>query len=90
MEAISQVVEGRVLSQVLSLPKELQDSKLRITIAPVTVTQNKPQKITRAILQEKLKGSKIEALTGIAKTDEIIDLKEMQAERRMLKYGHSV
>ena len=91
MQAVSQIVEGHVLGQVISLPKALQNTKLKITIVPVSsVVKDEPPKLTRAMLQESLKGSKIEALTGIAKTDDIIDLKEMQAERRMLKYGHSV
>jgi len=91
MQAVSQIVEGQVLGQVISLPEALKNTKLKITIVPVTpVVQDKPPKMTRAMLQESLRGSKIEALTGIAKTDDIIDLKEMQTERRMLKYGHSV
>jgi hypothetical protein len=42
--------------------------------------------MTRAMLQKKLKGSKTEALTGILKQAGDIDLKELQAERRALKY----
>ena len=84
MQTISQVVEGHVLGQVISLPKELQDSKVRITIAPIA--KSVPKKTTRAMLRESLKGSHTEALTGVIKNAENIDLKKMQEERRSMKY----
>ena len=86
MQAVSQVIEGYKLGQIITLPKSLQESMVRITVVPIA--PKKTQKVTRKTLQDSLKGSKTEALTGIAKTEEKIDLKEMQAERRMLKYGH--
>ena len=90
MQTITQIVDGQVLGQVISLPKELQESKVRITIVPVTpiapAQQDKAPKLTRAKLKEMLKGSDIEAITGILKDAGDIDLKEMQAERRALKY----
>ena len=87
MNSISQVVEGRVLGQVITLPKSLQESMVRITIVPIADKEvKKTKKITRKMLQDSLKGSQIEALTGILKDAKDIDLKEMQAERRALKY----
>ena len=88
MQTITQVVDGHLLNQVISLPTTLLNSKVKVVVIPIA--EKKTPKLTRAKLRESLKGSKIEALTGIAKTDENIDLKEMQEERRMLKYGHPV
>ena len=87
MNSISQVVEGRVLGQVITLPKSLQESMVRITIVPIADKEvKKTKKITRKMLQDSLKGSQVEAITGILKDAGNIDLKEMQAERRSLKY----
>ena len=53
---------------------------------PITPTeQEKAPKLTRAMLKEKLKGSVVEEISGILKDAGDIDLKEMQAERRMKK-----
>ena len=91
MQAVSQVIEGYKLGQIITLPKSLQESMVRITVVPVVpivpIKQVKAPKLTRAMLKEKLKGSDIEAITGILKDAGDIDLKEMQAERRMKKYG---
>ena len=58
MNSISQVVEGRVLGQVISLPKALQESMVRITVVPIADKNvKKTTKLTRAMLKEKLKGS---------------------------------
>ena len=91
MQTITQVIDGQVLGQVISLPKDLQNTTLKITIVPAVpiapAKQEKSPKLTRAMLKEMLKGSDIEAITGILKDAGDIDLKEMQAERRMKKYG---
>ena len=84
MEAVCQVVEGHVLGQVITLPKSFQETKVRITVVPVI--QKKTEKITRKMLREKLKGSDIEAITGILKDAGDINLNEMRAERRAKKY----
>jgi hypothetical protein len=84
MQAISQVVEGHVLNQVISLPKALQETKVRITVVPIF--EKKAQKTTRAMLRKSLRGSSTEALTGVLKDISSIDLNEIQAERRSLKY----
>ena len=91
MNSITQVVDGRILGQVISLPKALQNTKLKITVVPVApiapAEQDKAPKLTRAMLKEKLKGSIVEEISGVLKDAGDIDLKEMQAERRMKKYG---
>ena len=88
MNSISQVVEGRVLGQVITLPKSLQESMVRITIVPIADKEvKKTKKVTRKMLQDSLKGSIVEEISGILKDAGNIDLKEMRAERREKKYG---
>ena len=84
MQTISQVVEGRVLGQVIALPKHLQDVKVRITIAPIA--EKKTQLLTRSSLRSRLKDSHTAALTGVLKQAANVDFKELQAERRAKKY----
>ena len=84
MHTIIQVVDGRVLGQVITLPKPLQDVKVRITIAPIVET--KTQQLPRSVLRSRLKGSHTAALTGVLKQAANVDFKELQAERRATKY----
>ena len=86
MHTIIQIVDGRVLSQVIALPKALQDVKVRITISPIVETKN--QQLTRSVLRSRLKGSHTAALTGVLKQAANADFKELQAERRAIKYEH--
>jgi F0F1-type ATP synthase delta subunit len=71
MQVISQIVEGHVLNQVISLPKALQETKVKITVEPIF--ENKPKKTTREMLRKSLKGSNTEALTGVLKDISSID-----------------
>jgi hypothetical protein len=71
MQAISQVVDGHVLNQIITLPKPLQDSKVRIIVVPIA--QSTSQKTTRTLLRKSLKGSSTEALTGVLKNTPNID-----------------
>ena len=88
MNTVSQIIDGHVLGQVISLPKALQESMVRITVVPIADKEaKKTTKLTRAMLKEKLKGSLVEEISGVLKDAGDIDLKEMQAERRMKKYG---
>ena len=84
MHTVIQVVDGRVLGQVIALPKALQDVRVRITIAPIVET--KTQQLTRSALCSRLKGSHTAALTGVLKQAANVDFKELQAERRAIKY----
>jgi len=80
MEAIHQVVNGRVLNRIIKLPKAMQNVDVEVTIKPVEKKSN--PKITRSELLAMLKGSHTESLTGIIKTNKDISLEEYQAERR--------
>ena len=80
MEAIHQVVNGRVLNRVISPPKAMQDIYVEVIMKPAE-KQSKP-KISRSALRAMLKGSHTEALTGIIRVSEDISLEDYQAERR--------
>ena len=80
MEAIQQVVNGRVLNRVINLPKAMQDIYVEVTVKPAK-KQSKP-KITKNELRAMLKGSHTEALTGIIQPNKDTSLEDYQAERR--------
>jgi len=80
MDAIQQVVDGRILNRVINLPKAMQDVYVEVTIKPAEKQSN--QKITRSELRAMLKGSHTESLTGIIQTSEDVTLEEYQVERR--------
>ena len=80
MEAIHQVIDGRVLNKVVTLPKPMQDMLVEVIVTPVK-KQSKPG-LTRSALLEKLQGSHTEALSGAIQVSEDKTLEEYRAERR--------
>jgi len=83
MEAVHQVMEGKVLSQVITLPKSFHNVMVEVTVAPVV---NIPeQSLTRNKLRNQLGGSNTESLSGVLRSSEHITLEEIRAERR-IKY----
>ena len=83
MDAIHQIIDGKVLNQVIALPKPMQDIVLEITIKPAD-KQAKPA-LTRNALQKRLHGSHTESLSHALQINANLRLKELRAERR-LKY----
>jgi hypothetical protein len=83
MEAIHQIIEGKILNQVISLPKQVQDILVEIIIKPVE-KQTKPA-MTRSELSMLLRGSHTESLSGAVQSDKDISLEDLRAERR-IKY----
>jgi len=80
MEAIHQVIDGRVLNTVVTLPKPMQNMLVEIIITPA---KKQPQsRLTRRALRAKLQGSHTEALSGSIKANENKTLDEYRAERR--------
>ena len=81
METIYQVVEGKVLSQVINLPKSFQNILVEITVKP-SAEKTKPM-FTRGNLRASLHGSHTESLSGILKQQpDNINLEELRRERR--------
>ena len=67
MEAIHQVIDGRILNHVISLPKPLQEVMVEIIIKPVAI---KPKlTITRSELRARLRGSHTESLSGVLRAN---------------------
>ena len=81
METIHQVIEGKILSQVISLPKSFQNILVEIIVKP-SVENNKVT-LTRENLYAQLRGSHTESLSGILKTQPDITLDEIRKERRV-------
>jgi len=79
MEAIHQIVEGKVLSRVIDLPKSLHEKFVEITVKPIN-EKGKPL-FSRNKLREQLRGSHTEALSGILKPQTEIDVDELQKEK---------
>ena len=83
MDAIHQIIDGRILNQVITLPKPMQDMFVEIIIRPAK-KQAKPT-LTRNELRKRLSGSHTELLSGAIQTNMKMTLRELRAERR-LKY----
>ena len=81
METLHQVIEGRTLSKVITLPKSLQDALLEITVTPII--QKEPLQLTRSKLKSFLQGSHTEALSGALQVQSDMLLEESRAERRI-------
>jgi hypothetical protein len=68
MEAVREIVDGSVLSSVLSLPKSYQNRQLEIIVFPCepdkNIRSNSP-KMTSEELDAIVKGSTVESLIGI-------------------------
>ena len=90
MNTVIQIIDGHVLGQVISLPKALQETKVRITVVPVAplvpAEQDKAPKLTRAMLKEKLKGSIVEEISGALKDAGDIDLKEIAFDTSSMEW----
>ena len=80
MEAVHQIVEGKVLSRVIDLPKSLHEMLVEITITPIK-EKGKPL-LSRSKLREQLRGSHTESISGVIKPQMKIDLEELRKERR--------
>ena len=80
METVSKIIDGRLLSQIIELPKSLHDVFVEVTIKPVA--ENTKSMISRSELREKLGGSHTERLSGILPTEEEIDIEKLREERR--------
>jgi len=81
MDSVRQIIDGKLLSQVIPLPKSLQNILVEVTVTPAA-KKAMPQ-INRNELLAKLKGSKTEALTGILDPKTDMSISEIRAERRM-------
>ena len=84
MEAIHQIIDGKVLNQVIALPKPMQEILVEIIITPAD--KKKKPVLTKSELRKRLRGSHTESLTGALMTSNNITLEELRTERR-LKYG---
>jgi len=79
MEAVTQVVDSKVLNGIISLPKRFLNKKVEVV---VTLNEEKPDipKLTISDIDKMKKGSITESLTGvIPQTGKT--LKEYRAER---------
>jgi len=83
MEAIRQIIDGKILNQVIALPEPMRNIFVEIIIKPAN-KQVKPL-LTRNELRKRLHGSHTESLSGVLQASTNLRLKEFRAERR-LKY----
>ena len=81
METIRKIVDGKVLSQVISLPLTMQNTLVEIIVLPVDNRNNIA--IKRSDLQAGLRGSHTESLSGALPSDAEMTVAEMRRERRM-------
>jgi len=88
MESIHQIIEGKVLSQVINLPKSFQNILVEITVKPSA--EKTKQTITREDLRAQFRGSHTESLSEVLKqhidADSDVNLEELREERRTKKY----
>ena len=82
MDTIHQVVDGKVLNQVIVLPKQMQNILVEIIVRPAAVKATHRPKLSRSELRALLSGSHTEALSGAIKTNTNMTLEEYRAERR--------
>ncbi|MCL2321569.1 MAG: hypothetical protein FWC47_05605 [Oscillospiraceae bacterium] len=87
METVSQIVDGRLLSQVISLPKTLQNILVEVTVRPATQNPKQPI-LTRSTLRKQLQGSHTESLSGVLASVSL-SLDELRMERRMKYDNHN-
>jgi hypothetical protein len=81
MEALHQIIDGKILNQVIDLPKPMQDIFVEVIIKPAQ-KQVKP-KIARGELRARLRGSHTESLSGAIQTTGDMTLEKLRAERRV-------
>ena len=87
METVSQIVDGRILSQVISLPKTLQNILVEVIVKPAALNTKQPV-LTRNTLRTQLQGSHTESLSG-ALPSVSLSLDELRKERRMKYDNHN-
>jgi hypothetical protein len=85
MEAIRQIVDGRLLSDIIALPRHYQNKKVEIIVIPMEEESGKLS-FTRDEIDEMRKGSITEKLIG-ALPDIGKSLEDYRAER-LSKYEH--
>jgi hypothetical protein len=79
MATVKHIVDGNLLSSVVSLPESFLNIKLEITITPVAEGKDEPY-LTRMELRSMLKGSVTESLSGsLPCTDKTLE--DFRAER---------
>jgi len=81
MNAVRQIVDSNELSQVIRLPKSLQNRQVEVIVMPIVESPIKRQ-ITRSQLKARLSGSVTEAITGVLPDDADVNLGDLRAERR--------
>jgi len=86
METVCQIVDGRILSQIISLPKNLQNILVEVTVRPASENTKQPI-ITRNTLRKQLKGSHTASLSSVLPSINL-SLNELRLERRM-KYDNN-
>lgn len=64
MEAVRKTIDGNVLNRVLPLPKSFRNRKVEVIVFPVSAP-SVATKMTRAGMDEMMKGSVTESLIGI-------------------------
>ena len=80
MEAVHQIIDGKILSRVIDLPKSLHGMLVEITVKPIN-EQRKPL-FSRSNLREQLRGSHTESLSGIINPQNEVNVDELRKERR--------
>lgn len=80
METFHQIIDSKVLSQVIELPHSLQDILVEITVMPVVV--NAAPGMTRSQLRSQLHGSHTESLSGVLQSQAEVVLEDIRKERR--------
>ena len=63
MEAIHQIIDGKILNQVVSLPKPMQKILVEIVVKPAEKSAR--PLLTRSELHKRLRGSHTESLSGV-------------------------
>jgi len=87
VDIVSQIVDGRILSQVMTLPVNLQNILVEVTVKPAAQNVKQPS-LTRSALKKQLKGSHTESMLGILPAVNI-SLVELRAERRLKYENHN-
>ena len=83
MEVIHQIIDGKILNQVVALPKPMQEILVEIIVKPADKKER--LLLTRSELHKQLRGSHTESLSGALQANANMTLNELRAERR-LKY----
>jgi len=79
MRAVKRIVDGKILSQVIELPRSFQNQQVEVIAYPVARRSPMPQ-MTKKEIADLLKGSVAESIAGIL-PDNGLSYDEMRAER---------